>query len=452
MEPGTRKLLDRAFSGLGVASIALMAASLVVLLAPIVVRGARAYIFRGTIEHRRVLADKFGHGDKAAVAAERAEAVAARQLMYDLIAEFEKSLEGSFLKKRKYGRPLHDLKERLRTLLGPFPDDPEPVLIREQYGQTRWDRAQVKLHDVLFTETYDYSDPTKMGVKVFVPRTKDFEGDAAAEAFAARLFPCVEQHLAEMLRPRWTFYWQFLTDESKDAHIFGGVWPEVLGTLYLTVGAVLFAVPMGVVAAIYLVEYSSEGTIVSVLRTFISTLAGVPSIVFGLFGYAFFIDTLRVSGSKSVLAGSLTLALLILPMVIRAAEEAIRAVPQTYKEAALSLGASRWRTVLTVILPAALPGILTGVVISMGRAAGETAPIIFTAAVSVGRPLSLLQTFTQPTPALPWNIYNLCTEHEAVDEIRHVQFGMVLTLVVLVLLLSISAIWLRARISKKLRG
>ena len=126
-------------------------------------------------------------------------------------------------------------------------------------------------------------------------------------------------------------------------------------------------------------------------------------------------------------------------------------MPATYKQAALSLGASTWKSITSVILPAALPGILTGIVISMGRAAGETAPIIFTAAVSVGKPLGLLQTLTQPTPALPWNIYNLCTEHEAVDQIRHVQYGMVFTLVVLVLILNMSAIILRARLSKKLR-
>jgi phosphate transport system permease protein len=152
------------------------------------------------------------------------------------------------------------------------------------------------------------------------------------------------------------------------------------------------------------------------------------------------------------LAGSLTLALLILPTVIRSSEEAILAVPRAYKEAALSLGAGRWYTIMTVILPAALPGILTGTVISMGRAAGETAPIIFTAAVSVGRPLFPIEALSQPTPALPWNIYNLCTEHEAVDEIRHVQYGMVFTLVALVLLLNVFAIVMRARISKKLRG
>jgi len=183
-----------------------------------------------------------------------------------------------------------------------------------------------------------------------------------------------------------------------------------------------------------------------------STLAGVPSIVFGLFGLAFFINTLHVSPGKSVLAGALTLALLVLPTVIRASEEAIRAVPQAYKEAALALGAGRWHTVLTVILPAALPGILTGIVISMGRAAGETAPIIFTAAVSVGAAPGLLELFDRSTPALPWNIYNIATEHAAADEIRHVQYGMVATLVAIVLALNLAAIVLRARVARKQRG
>jgi phosphate transport system permease protein len=171
-----------------------------------------------------------------------------------------------------------------------------------------------------------------------------------------------------------------------------------------------------------------------------------------LFGLAFFINTLHVSHSKSVLAGSMTLAILVLPTVIRASEEAILSVPRTYKEAALSVGASRLRTIVTVILPAALPGILTGIVISMGRAAGETAPIIFTAAVSVGKPLKLWQTLTQGTPALPWNVYNIATEHAKVDEIRHVQYGMVLTLVLIVLVLNGVAIYLRARLSRKLKG
>jgi phosphate transport system permease protein len=338
------------------------------------------------------------------------------------------------------------VKKELQALLGPLPGVPRPMLMRDQYGQTRWDRAQAKLARVLYREEWDYSDPKRGGVRLMQSRAVDFAGTPLAG-----LFPLLERDLSAMLLPRRTVYWQFLTDLSFDSHFFGGIWPELLGTFYLTVGAMLAAIPMGVIAAIYLTEYAVEGRIVSLLRTCISTLAGVPSIAFGLFGLAFFINTLKVSNSKSVLAGSLTLALMILPTVIRAAEEAIRAVPHTYKEAALSLGASRWHTVVSVILPAALPGILTGVVISMGRAAGETAPIIFTAAVSVGKPLALWQVFSQPTPALSWNIYNLATEHEAVDEIRHVQYGLVLTLVSLVLLLNVAAIVVRARIAKRLR-
>lgn len=448
MRLGTRKLLDRSFTGLGVFSIVLMAAALVVVLAPIFARGAGAFVFRGTVEHRRMMLEKFERGEREAVKADVAAAQEARRPVYGMVARFEEELKGKgFLERRKYAEPLSELKTALRKLLGPFPDEPRPVMPRDQYGETRWDRAELALQEVLYVEQYDYSDPSRMGRRVLTPRSEDFKGTSLEP-----LFPCVEKNPQAMLRPRTTFYWRFLFDESKDAHFFGGIWPEVLGTLYLTLGAMLFAVPMGVIAAIYLVEYAGGGRLVSLLRTCIGTLAGVPSIVFGLFGLAFFINTARVSESKSVLAGSLTLAVLVLPTVIRASEEAIRAVPKTYKEAALSLGASKWRVVLSVTLPAALPGILTGIVISMGRAAGETAPIIFTAAVSMGQPLKLWQTLSQPSPALSWNIYNLCTEHEAVDQIRHVQYGMILTLVLLVLLLNAAAIVLRARIARKLRG
>jgi phosphate transport system permease protein len=322
-----------------------------------------------------------------------------------------------------------------------------PVLFRQQYGQTRWNRAEVALRKVLFTEEYDYSNPDILGLKILKPRAEKY-----ADTSLEPVFSYIEENAEAMLRPQLTFYWRFLTDESMDAHFFGGIWPELLGTFYLTFGAMLFAIPLGVISAIYLTEYARQGWHITLLRTCINTLAGVPSIVFGLFGLAFFINTLGVSESKSVLAGSMTLAVLILPIVIRSSEEAILSVPISYKEASLSLGAGKWRTVVFVVLPAALPGILTGIVISMGRAAGETAPIIFTAAVSVGKPLSIWQTLSQPTPALSWNIYNLATEHEAVDEIRHVQYGMVLVLVAMVLVLNLTAIVLRARISKKLKG
>ncbi|MCX7805118.1 MAG: phosphate ABC transporter permease PstA, partial [Planctomycetota bacterium] len=400
------------------------------------------------VEHRRMMLELFRAGDPAEVSAEVAAVAEARRPVYEALQKFRRDMESMpVAERRRMAGRLAQLENALRDLLGPLPGDPPPVLPRQKYGQARWDRALKKLEAVLFRETWDYSDPTRMGKKVLVPRLEDFRGTSLEPLFAY-----MEKHARDMLRPKLTFYWRFLTDESKDAHFFGGIWPEMLGTIYLTIGAALFAVPMGIVSAVYLTEYAGSGRLTSALRTFIGALAGVPSIVFGLFGLAFFINTVRVSQSKSVLAGSLTLALLILPTIIRASEEAIRAVPTTYKEAALSLGAGKGRTILTVILPAALPGILTGIIISMGRAAGETAPIIFTAAVSVGDPLSLVETFSQPTPALPWNVYNLCTEHQKLDELRHVQFGMVLVLVAVVLTLNVAAIWLRARISRKLKG
>ena len=448
MNLSTRKLLDKSFSGLGLSSIALMGITLVLILAPIIWNGSKAYIFKGTIEHRKVMFDHFDRGNYDKLANEKSDVNTTRNFIYQSLDNFDEELKlMDSSERRKYRSEYREFKKQIKELLGPSPADRKPVLIRQQYGQNRWDRTLIKLHEILYIQEWDYSNPDSMGELVERPRIEEYRG-TALEA----IFPYLENNIESMMLPKWTFYWQFLTDKSKDAHIFGGIWPEVLGTIYLTLGAMLFALPLGIIAAIYLCEYSKDGKIISLIRICISTLAGVPSIVFGLFGLAFFLNTIQVSESKSVLAGALTLSLLILPTIIRSSEEAIMAVPRSYKEGALGLGASRWKTVVTIILPAALPGILTGTVISMGRAAGETAPIIFTAAVSVGAPITLLGTLTDPTPALPWNIYNLCTEHEAVDEIRHVQYGMVFTLVAIVLLLNLVAITMRAKISKKLRG
>ncbi len=447
MRLATRKLLDRSFSGMGLLAIAVMGLALVVILVPIFKRGSGAFVFRGTVEFDRVMLDRFNRGDAQAVAARVRRAVAAREPVYAAMDAFEQQMSADRALRREHRQAYRDFEKRLEDLLGPRPGSGTPALVRRQYGATRWDRAAVALERVLFVESWDYSDASAMGKQVMTPRVEAFRGTALEPVFAI-----IRDHVEDMLQPHRVFYPQFLTDASLDAHIFGGIGPEVLGTVYLTIGAMLFAIPLGVVAAIYFAEYAVEGRLVSALRLCVSTLAGVPSIVFGLFGLAFFINTMHVSHSKSVLAGSLTLGLLILPMVIRASEEAIRSVPRAYKEAALSLGAGRWHTVVSVILPAALPGILTGIVISMGRAAGETAPIIFTAAVSVGRALRPWETLTQPTPALSWNIYNLCTEHEAVDEIRHVQYGMVMTLVLVALLLNAAALIIRGRVARKLKG
>jgi len=450
MHLSTRKLLDRCFSCLGLLAIAVMAAVLLILLLPIIIRGSGAFIFRATVEHRKVLVELFDQGNVDKLQQELERTAAARAPVYAMLAEFETELSQMPLRQRlQYNRAYSALQKDLQHLLGPHPQASKPVLPRLQYGQTRWDQSQKALQNVLYNQVWDYENVTASGLGTIkmLPRADDFTGTSLV-----RLFPYIEANIKPMLNPRWTFYWAFLTNASRDIHFFGGIWPEVLGTIYLTLGAMLFALPLGVIAAIYLSEYAHQGRLVNLLRTCISTLAGVPSIVFGLFGLAFFINTIKISEGKSVLAGSLTLALLILPTLIRASEEAIRAVPVTYREASIGLGATKWHTICTVILPAALPGILTGSVISMGRAAGETAPIIFTAAVSVGAAVSPGQLFSSGTPALPWNIYNLSTEHEAVDHIRHVQYGMVFTLVSVVLLLNTSAIIIRARIMKKLKG
>jgi phosphate transport system permease protein len=448
MELKTRRMLDRSFTAIGVFAIVLMAGSLMILLQPIIWRGASAFIFRETVENRKLDIELLSRGSRAKIEMEITETEAARKPVYDMMTAFEAEMEeGGSVFRRQYGGEYSELRDMLSELLGPLPGEKKPVLIRDQYGQTRWDRTRVKLHQILFVEGYDYSDPDRMGVKIETPRSALFESTSIEP-----LFEYLGENIERMMLPELTFYWRFLFDRSFDAHFFGGIWPEMLGTFYLALGAMLFAVPLGIVTAIYLAEYAGESRFVSLLRTCISSLAGVPSIVFGLFGLAFFINTMKISNGKSVLAGSLTLAFLVLPTVIRASEEAILAVPRTYKAAAMSLGAGKWHTIISVILPAALPGILTSIIISLGRAAGETAPIIFTAAVSVGRPLAIWQTLTQPSPALSWNIYNLATEHEAVDEIRHVQYGMVLTLVAMVLLLNLTAIIIRARVSKKLRG
>lgn len=445
MQLRTRKLLDRSFSSLGFISILFMGMALVVILGPIVIKGAGAFVFRGTIEYRKLMFENWDRGNEKELNAEITKTDLARKPVFDMMNGFEGELKKIPRKERKeYKSAYKELKKSLNMLLGPFPGERTPILMRQRYGQTRWDGTKRYLKEVMFVEEWDYSKGK--GVKVLVPRVNSFKGTSLE-----KLFPYLEKNIDKMMESELTFYFQFLTDNSKDSHFFGGIWPELLGTIYLTLGAMIFAVPLGVMAAIYFCEYAKQGPVISYLRICISTLAGVPSIVFGLFGLAFFLNTLHISDSKSVLAGSLTLALLILPTIIRASEEAILAVPQTYKEAALALGAGKWRTVVTVILPASLPGILTGIVISMGRAAGETAPIIFTAAVSVGKALNLDQVFTNPTPALPWNIYNLCTEHEAVDQIRHVQFGMVFSLIAVVLVLNIAAIVVRARIAKNLR-
>lgn len=235
--------------------------------------------------------------------------------------------------------------------------------------------------------------------------------------------------------------WVFLTQAPRDAMTAGGVAPAIVGTFYLTLGAVLFALPLGVASAVYLTEYSPKGWIVNLLRISINNLAGVPSVVFGLFGLTMFVKYFGFG--VSILSGSLTLGILALPVIISASQEALTAVPQSIREASLALGATQWKTIRRVVLPAALPGILTGVILSIGRVAGETAPILFTAAAFYvkGYPHSVFSEVM----ALPYHIYALMTEGTHPEAQTRIAYGSSLLLLALVLSVSMLAIYIRAR-------
>lgn len=235
--------------------------------------------------------------------------------------------------------------------------------------------------------------------------------------------------------------WEFLTQPPRNAMTEGGVAPVIIGTLYLTLGAMIFAVPLGLACAIYLCEYSPKSVVVNIIRISINNLAGVPSVVFGLFGLAVFVNFLNFK--VSILSGSLTLGILALPLIISASQEALMAVPHSIREASLSLGASRWQTIKRIVLPTALPGILTGIILSIGRVAGETAPILFTAAAFYkrGYPKSIFNEVM----ALPYHIYALMTEGTHPDKQRAIAYGCSLILLFLVLSISAVAIYLRQR-------
>ena len=235
--------------------------------------------------------------------------------------------------------------------------------------------------------------------------------------------------------------WEFLTEVPRRGMTEGGIAPAIVGTLYLTMGAILFSLPLGLACAIYLCEYSPKSYVVNIIRMSINNLAGVPSVVFGLFGLAVFVKFLGFG--VSILSGSLTLGIMVLPQIISASQEALIAVPQSYREASLALGANHWQTIKKIVLPSALPGILTGVILSIGRAAGETAPILFTAATfyTRGYPDSIFSEVM----ALPYHIYALMTEGTHPEKQTTIAYGCALILMLLVLLMSALAIFLRQR-------
>lgn len=239
--------------------------------------------------------------------------------------------------------------------------------------------------------------------------------------------------------------WEFLSQAPRKMMTEGGVFPCIVGTFLLSFGAMLTAFPLGAASAVYLNEYAANRRLVRIIRLGVHNLAGVPSVVFGLFGLAFFVTFCKFG--VSILSGVLTLAALILPVIIGAAEEALRQVPDTLREASLGLGASRWQTISRVVLPAAAPGMLTGAILGLSRAAGETAAIMFTAAVfySPRMPDSVFSSVM----ALPYHVYVLATAGAEIEKTRPLQYGASLVLIALVLGMNLVAIWLRARLQAR---
>jgi phosphate transport system permease protein len=237
--------------------------------------------------------------------------------------------------------------------------------------------------------------------------------------------------------------WQFLSDIPRQGMRAGGIFPAIVGTLYLVTGAIIFALPIGLLSAIYLSEYSKDNLLTRIIKLAIVNLAGVPSVVYGLFGLALFVVFLKFGAS--ILAGSLTLGIMILPVIITTSREALESVPQSFREVSLSLGASKWQTIRHIVLPNAIPGILTGTILGLGRAAGETAPILFTvAAFYLPR---LPNSIFDQVMALPYHLYVISTQVPNVDE--KIRYGTAFVLLAMVLFMNLVAIIIRYKFRKK---
>lgn len=237
--------------------------------------------------------------------------------------------------------------------------------------------------------------------------------------------------------------WEFLTAVPRDGMHAGGIMPALVGTVILTLGTAIAAIPLALAAAIYLAEYARDSWLTRLIRVAIINLAGIPSIVYGLFGLGLFVLFLRLG--TSIIAGSLTLGLMTLPVVISTAEEAIRSVPQSFRTVSYSLGGTRWQTIRKIVLPQAIPGILTGIILGLERAAGETAPILFTVAAFYlpHLPASLLDQ----TMALPYHLYVISTQVPGVP--LQIQFGTALVLLLLVLSMNMIATIVRTRVRRR---
>jgi phosphate transport system permease protein len=272
------------------------------------------------------------------------------------------------------------------------------------------------------------------------PRLKQRMGNAALTAMAVlTILPIVVVVIFIIARGAPAISWDFLTQMPTDGMRAGGIFPAIIGTFYLTVGTAIFSVPLGIAAAVYLAEYAKDNRWTRLIRIAIINLAGVPSVVYGLFGLGLFVVFLRFG--TSILSASLTLSIMTLPVIISTTEEALRAVPYPFRVVSVSLGASSWQTIRKVILPEALPGILTGVILGLERAAGETAPILFTGA-SFFLP-TLPHSPLDATMALPYHLFVISTQVPGMP--IQIQYGTVLVLLVFVLGMNLIATVIRSR-------
>ncbi len=241
--------------------------------------------------------------------------------------------------------------------------------------------------------------------------------------------------------------WEFITAFPRRSGAAGGIFPAIVGTFYLVLGTLLVSLPLGIGSAIYLSEFASDNRFTRIIRLAIITLAGVPSIVFGLFGLGLFV--IFFGFGASIIAGSLTLSCMVLPLIIVSSEEALQAVPKSLREASLALGATKWQTIKTNVLPYSISGMLTGSILAIGRAAGETAPILLTVAAFF-LPKLPKSAFDQ-VMALPYHLYILATQHPDTTHVRPMQYGTALVLLVLVLSFTLGAMLLRTYFRKKYR-
>ncbi|MCK5180516.1 MAG: phosphate ABC transporter permease PstA [Candidatus Omnitrophica bacterium] len=238
--------------------------------------------------------------------------------------------------------------------------------------------------------------------------------------------------------------WEFITAMPKKGMTEGGIFPAIVGTFFVTVITALLSIPLGMGCAIYLNEYAQRGKITRLIRMSIRNLSGVPSIVYGLFGVVLFVQLLKLD--TSILSAGLTLGLMTLPWTITASEEALKNVPQSYRDGSLALGATKWQSIQTNVLPHAIPGMLTGAILGLSRAAGETAPILFTGAAFY---LPLLpKSFSDQFMALPYHLYIMSTQHHAIEKVRPIAYGTALVLIVLIFCMNLVAIIARYKLRK----